>query len=376
MICWLNPASGLAGDMLLAGLIDAGAPVAAIRAAVAATGLTGWELGVERVVEHGLTATRVTVTVTDTATTRHAAELIALAAAAPAPVAEVAVRALTAIAETEAALHGTDPGSVHLHELGGHDTIVDVVGVAAALHALDVTDVYCAPLPLGTGAVRTAHGVLPCPAPATLALLAGATTTGTDLRGETVTPTAAALVRALPARFEAVPVMRPVRTGYGAGHRRLADRPNVVAVTLAEPAAPATRAVLLETTVDDVTGETLGHTVSKALAAGALDAWLTAVTMKKGRPGHVVSVLAPASRADALATLVLTETGSLGLRRSTVDRDVLPRRFETVHVDGHPVRVKIGPYGAKPEHDDVAAVAARLGLPLREVAARARREIS
>jgi pyridinium-3,5-bisthiocarboxylic acid mononucleotide nickel chelatase len=133
-----------------------------------------------------------------------------------------------------------------------------VVGVVAALHALEVTEVYCAPLPLGTGTVRTAHGVLPCPAPATLALLAGATTTGTDLRGETVTPTAAALVRALPARFEAVPAMRPVRTGYGAGHRRLADRPNVVSVTLAEPVAPATRVVLLETTVDDVTGETLG----------------------------------------------------------------------------------------------------------------------
>jgi pyridinium-3,5-bisthiocarboxylic acid mononucleotide nickel chelatase len=376
MICWLNPASGLAGDMLLAGLIDAGAPVEAIRAAVAATGLTGWELGVERVVDHGLTATRVTVTVTDGATTRHAAELIELASAAPAPIAEVAVRTLTAIAETEAALHGTDPSSVHLHELGGHDTVVDVVGVVAALHALEVAEVYCAPLPLGTGTVRTAHGVLPCPAPATLALLAGATTTGTDLQGETVTPTAAALVRTLPARFEPVPGMRPVRTGYGAGHRVLADRPNVVSVTLAEPVAPATRVVLLETTVDDVTGETLGHTVSRALEAGALDAWLTAITMKKGRPGHIVSVLAPAALADTLAALVLAETGSLGLRRSTVDREVLPRRFETVHVDGHPIRIKIGPHGAKPEHDDVAATAARLGLPLREVAARARRELS
>jgi len=376
MICWLNPATGLAGDMLLAGLIATGAPVAAIRAAVAATGLTGWELGVERIVEHGLTATRVTVTVTDTATTRHAGELIELASAAPEPIAEVAVRTLTAIAETEAALHGTDPGSVHLHELGGHDTVVDVVGVAAALHALEVTEVYCAPLPLGTGTVRTAHGILPCPAPATLALLAGATTIGTELRGETVTPTAAALVRALPARFETVPSMRPVRTGYGAGHRQLADRPNVVSVTLAELLAPSERVVLLETTVDDVTGETLGHTVSRALEAGALDAWLTAITMKKGRPGHTVTVLAPASQADALATLVLAETGSLGLRRSTVDRDVLPRRFETVHVDGHPIRMKVGPYGAKPEHDDVVAVAARLELPLREVAARARRELS
>lgn len=372
MICWLNPATGLAGDMLLAGLIDAGAPVAEIRAAIDATGLTGWELVAERVVDHGLAATRVTVHVTDTATTRHAAELIDLAGRAGF---DLAVRALRSIAEAEAALHGTTPDEVHLHELGGHDTIVDVVGVAAALHALGVTEVYSAPLPLGTGTVHTAHGVLPSPAPATLALLTGATVIGTELRGETVTPTAAALIRALPARFEPVPDMRPVRTGYGAGHRRLPDRPNAVSVTLAEPVASPTRVVLLETTVDDVTGEVLAHTVSRALAAGALDAWLTAVTMKKGRPGHVLTVLAPPALADALSTLVLRETGSLGLRRSTVDRDVLPRHTETVTVAGHPIRVKRGPHNAKPEHDDVAAAAAELGLPLREVAERARKEL-
>lgn len=374
MICWLNPVTGLAGDMFLAGLIDAGAPLDAIRAAITATGLTGWELTTERVSAHGLMATRVAVHVTDTATTRHAAELIDLAGRAG-PAAGLAVRALRSIAETEAALHGTDPDSVHLHELGGHDTVVDVVGVAAALHALGVTEVYSAPLPLGTGTVHTAHGVLPSPAPATLALLAGATTTGTDLRGETVTPTAAALIRALPARFDRVPDMRPVGTGYGAGHRPLADRPNVVSVTLAEPVASPSQVVVLETTVDDVTGETLAHTVSRALAAGALDAWLTAVTMKKGRPGHVLTVLAPPALAAELSTLVLAETGSLGLRRSTVDRDVLARRMSTVSVAGHDIRMKLGPHGAKPEHDDVAAVAAALGLPLREVAERARREL-
>lgn len=374
MICWLNPATGLAGDMFLAGLIDAGAPVAEIRAAIAATGLTGWDLETERVSANGLMATRVTVHVTDTATTRHAAELIDMASRAG-PAAELAVSALRSIAEAEAALHGTDPDSVHLHELGGHDTVVDVVGVAAALHALGVTDVYSAPLPLGTGTVHTAHGVLPSPAPATLALLTGATTIGTDLRGETVTPTAAALIRALPARFDPVPAMRQVRTGYGAGHRQLADRPNVVSVTLAEPVASPTRVVLLETTVDDVTGEALAHTVTRALAEGALDAWLTAVTMKKGRPGHVLTVLAPPALADALSALVLAETGSLGLRRSTVDRDVLPRRTETVTVEGYRIRVKFGPHGVKPEHDDVAAAAAGLGLPLREVAERARGEL-
>jgi uncharacterized protein (TIGR00299 family) protein len=372
MICWCNPASGLAGDMLLAGLLDAGAPVGFVRDAVASTGLTGWELDVSRIVTHGLAATRVDVRVTDQAASRRAAELIAMAARArPAPVAALAVRTLELIAATEAGLHGAPVDEVHLHELGGHDTIVDVVGVAAALHALDVDEVYCAPLPLGTGTVTTAHGVLPSPAPATMALLAGAVTIGTDVPGETVTPTAAALVRAIPAVFGPVPAMVPVRTGYGAGHRELADRPNVVSVTVAERSGPPSAAVLLETNVDDVTGETVAHVMARVLDEGALDAWVTPVLMKKGRPGQILTVLAPPVAADALGGLLLAETGSLGLRRSTVDRQVLPREFRTVAVAGHAVRVKAGPHGAKPEYEDVARVAAALGLPLREVAARA-----
>jgi uncharacterized protein (DUF111 family) len=243
--------------------------------------------------------------------------------------------------------------------------------VAAALHALDVAEVYCAPLPLGTGTVTTAHGVLPSPAPATMALLAGAVTIGTDVPGETVTPTAAALVRAIPAVFGPVPAMVPVRTGYGAGHRELADRPNVVSVTVAERSGPPSAAVLLETNVDDVTGETVAHVMARVLDEGALDAWVTPVLMKKGRPGQILTILAPPAAADALGGLLLAETGSLGLRRSTVDRQVLPREFRTVAVAGHAVRVKAGPHGAKPEYEDVARVAAALGLPLREVAARA-----
>lgn len=207
--------------------------------------------------------------VTDHATSRPAAELIELAGRArPARVASLAVRTLALIAETEARLHDTDLDEVHLHDLGGHDTVVDVVGVAAALHELDVDVVYSAPLPLGTGTVRAAHGVLPCPAPATLALLAGAVTVGSDLPGETVTPTAAALVRAIPTEFAPPPAMSPVRTGYGAGHRELADRPNVVSVTVASRSAATPSAVLLETNVDDVTGETVAHVLARVFAAG------------------------------------------------------------------------------------------------------------
>ncbi|MEV5177569.1 nickel pincer cofactor biosynthesis protein LarC [Streptomyces flaveolus] len=376
MICWVNPFTGLAGDMLLAALIDAGAPLDRIRSAVAATGLTGWNLTAERITDHGLAATRVQVEVTDPHTERRAAEVLEMAArAAPRPVAALATAAVTAIAEAEGRLHDADPADVHLHELGGHDTLVDIVGSAAALHALGVTDVVSAPLPLGRGRVDAAHGVLPCPAPATLALLAGAAVTGSDLPGETVTPTGAALLHAAGARYGPPPPMTLDATGYGSGTRRLPDRPNVVSVSLGSPlpSAPDEDVVVLETNLDDVTGELLGHVITRALDAGALDAWTTPAVMKKGRPAQVLHVLTSPHQERRLRDLVLSETGALGIRRVGATRTTLPRAFETVEVDGHPIRVKHGPYAAKPEHDDVVAAAAALGLSLRVVAVRALR---
>lgn len=376
MICWVNPFTGLAGDMLLAALIDAGAPLDRIRSAVAATGLTGWNLTAERITDHGLAATRVQVEVTDPHTERRAAEVLEMAArAAPRPVAALATAAVTAIAEAEGRLHDADPADVHLHELGGHDTLVDIVGSAAALHALGVTDVVSAPLPLGRGRVEAAHGVLPCPAPATLALLAGAAVTGSDLPGETVTPTGAALLHAAGARYGPPPPMTLDATGYGSGTRRLPDRPNVLSVSLGSPlpSAPDEDVVVLETNLDDVTGELLGYVITRALDAGALDAWTTPAVMKKGRPAQVLHVLTSPHQERRLRDLLLSETGALGIRRVGATRTTLPRAFETVEVDGHPIRVKHGPYAAKPEHDDVVAAAAALGLSLRAVAVRALR---
>lgn len=372
-VCLISPFTGLAGDMLLAALVDAGAPLDAIRAAVADTGLTGWDLAVTPVLTHGLTGRRAVVTVTDDATSRAAGELIAMAGRVrDRAAADTAVAALRAIAEVEARLHGEDPERVHLHELGGHDTLVDIVGVAAALHALDVRTVHCEALPIGAGSVRTAHGVLPCPAPATSALLTGARVVGTSLPGETVTPTAAALLHAIGADYDPAPPMRMRATGYGVGTRTLPDRPNVAVVRLGDREAADIRdLVVLETTVDDVTGEVLGYVVALLLDSGALDSWITPATMKKGRPGHVLHALVTPETADEVERRMFTETGTLGVRRTSVRRAALPRTTDTVDVHGMPVRRKHGPHHGKPEYDDAVAVARQTGLPLRTVLAMA-----
>jgi uncharacterized protein (TIGR00299 family) protein len=366
VILYLNPFSGLAGDMLLAALLDAGASLDAVRRAVARTGLTGWRLAAERVRTGPLTAVRVRIDVDDTATERPASVLIEMAARAGLPVAEAA---LTAIAEAEGALHGAPAADVHLHELGGHDTLIDIVGCAAALRDLGVTRVHCAPLPLGSGTVRTRHGELPVPAPATLALLAGAKVRGgAGPAGEAVTPTGAALLRAAGTVYGPVPEMTLHATGYGAGTRVLPDRPNVAVAMLGRPVTEPGRQIVLSTNLDDVTGEVLGHVIDRALAAGAADAWVTPAVMKKGRPAHVLHVLVPPELADRLQHLVLTETGSLGLRRAEVEKVALPRHFETVELHGHEVRMKHGPWGVKPEHDDLVRLAEATGRPLRELA--------
>jgi pyridinium-3,5-bisthiocarboxylic acid mononucleotide nickel chelatase len=396
VILWLNPFSGISGDMFLGALLDLGAPLDAVRAAVASTGLAGWELTAGPVRRAGLTACQARVQVDDDVPERRAADLLAMArAAVPAAAGELATAAITALADAEGRIHGVPAADVHLHELGGVDTIVDTVGVAAALHALRVTAVWSAPLALGSGVIEIRHGQFPAPAPATVALLAGAQVTGIGAAagagaGETVTPTGAALLRAAGCRYGPMPAMRVTGSGYGAGGRDVPGRPNVLPALLGEPlddpepADPAADGsagtgsaggtetlIMVETTVDDVTGELLGDLPGLLLGAGALDAWITAVTGKKGRPAHVVTALCRPGREGPVQARLLAETGSLGARRHPVQREALPRRETGVTVQGHLIRVKIGPHRAKPEHDDVAAAALATGLPRDVVAAQA-----
>jgi hypothetical protein len=282
------------------------------------------------------------------------------------------------LAAAEGRLHGLPPEEVHFHEVGGLDAIVDVVGTCLALESLGVGSVRSSPVALGTGTVRGSHGLLPNPAPAVVELLAGAPVRGAAREEELTTPTGAALLAGLAESFGPVPQMKIRSSGYGAGSRDLDGMPNVLQVVIGELETDVASQVplhqdlvVLEANVDDVTGEVLAHTVGALMRAGALDAWLVPVVAKKGRPAHIVSVLAEPGAVARLATVLTQETGTLGFREHLVARSALIRQLLEVEVSGERVRVKAGPYQLKAEHDDCARAAAHLGLPLSEVARQA-----
>ncbi len=385
-LAWFNCFSGIAGDMALGALFDAGADVAVVEAGLRALPVTGWTLDVQPVLRHGLAGTRALVTLTEADQPhRHWSDIRTMLEDADLPerARQRALDAFAALARVEGRLHGVDPEHVHFHEVGAVDSIVDTVGVCLALEDLDIDEVAASAVAQGTGTIRAAHGILPNPPPAVVALLAegGLPAYGLDEPMELTTPTGAALLVALGRRFGPLPAMSAVRaTGFGAGGRDLPHRANLVQVVIGEAAAARPGAVpsaseqlvVLETTVDDVSGETLGWVVARLLESGARDAWISPVTMKKGRPGHVVTVLADPASVEPLRTLLVAETATLGVRSWPVDRWASDRHIDHVHVDGRSVRVKVGEGGrAKVEHDDAAAAARALGLPLREVVARA-----
>ncbi len=377
-IAYVNCAAGVAGDMLLGALVDAGADPDDVAAALAGLGVDGYALAFERVQRGGIAATYANV-VTDVHDHEHrpvsAIRELLDAADLPERVRGDAHRVFDALAEAEGAVHGIDPDDVELHEVGALDAIVDVVGTVAALHSLGVERIVSSPIAVGHGVVRTSHGDLPNPPPAVTRLLAARAVpvVGVETTMELSTPTGVAVLVALADSFGAVPPMCIERVGHGAGSADPPGRPNVVQVLVGDATGatttprPGRAAVQLEVNVDDVTGEVLAHAITAAIAAGAHDAWAAPIVMKKGRPAHTVAALVDPAAADAVAAVLLAETGSLGIRAVAVERWPQQRHETVVDVDGHPVRVKLASGRAKPEHDDAVAAATALGRPLRDV---------
>ena len=373
-LAWYHCFSGIAGDMALGSLVDAGADLAEVRELLGRLPVTGWTVEAEPVLRCGVAATQVHVRTQETSVVRTAAHITGLVEEARLPdrVRRRALAVFGALAEAEGRLHRRPPEQVHFHEVGGLDAIVDVVGTCAALEVLEIDAVHSSAVATGTGMVRSAHGLLPNPAPAVVELFAAvhAPTTGLDVGVELTTPTGAALLAALASGFGPMPAMAIECSGFGAGSRELDGRPNTTQVVIGQrvPAlAEGQPVLLLEANVDDATGETLAHTVAALLEAGAHDAWVTPIVMKKGRPAHTIAALADVALAAQVAAVLTEESGSLGVRGVPYQRWPTERRTDVVEVAGYPVRVKISPGRVKVEHDDAAHVAGQVGLPLREV---------
>ena len=376
-VAWFHCFAGIAGDMAFGALVDAGADLDEVLTGLRRLPVGGWSVEARPVLRGGIAATQMHIGAEETGVVRTHGHIVGLVEEARLPErAHIrALAAFAALAEVEGRLHRRPPSQVHFHEVGGIDAIVDIVGACLALESLDVDTVVASPVATGTGMVRSAHGMLPNPAPAVVELLKGAPTYGREVSVELTTPTGAALLAATATGYGPMPALTIEATGYGAGSREIDGLPNVTQVVLGSPLAatePAGQPVmLLEANVDDATGETLAHAISTLLDWGALDAWVTPIVMKKGRPAHTVSALADVALAEQVARLLTTETGSLGVRGRLLERWPSARSETAVEVEGLPVRIKVSPGRAKVEHDDAARVAKRTGLPLREVVFRA-----
>ena len=381
-LLYLDCSSGLSGDMIVSALLDLGVPLDVVSGAISKLPLAGYRIRVEKETRRSMVVSRFFVDVEEgDQPHRHFADIRGMIAGSSIDpgARELALRIFQTLAEAEARIHGEPVDEVHFHEVGATDSIVDIVGAAAAFDHLGA-EVVCGPVPLGCGFVKTRHGVLPLPAPATLEILRGVPVEGTDVAAELTTPTGAAIVKAVATGFGRLPPMIPARIGLGAGARCHEDRPGVLRAILGEPVAvreaePGSCAVI-EANIDDITGEIAGHAMERILAEGALDAWIVPIHMKKGRPALTLGALVRSADLERIGALVLAETTTIGLRHHSVGRMEMRRELRQVETPYGTVRVKIsrGPAGsanAAPEYEDCKARAAERGVPLKRVMAAA-----
>jgi len=374
-LLFFDTPSGIAGDMTIAALVDLGVPWAVVEAVPASLGLEGVELIRTQVVRGAIGATHVKVSFPQDQPERSYRQIVELLqrSTLSEPVLALSLAIFRRLAEAEAEVHRIPIDTVAFHEVGAVDAIIDIVGAAACLSYVGA-EVLCSPLPMGTGSVTCRHGVLPLPAPATVNCLVGVPTYDAGVVGELVTPTGAAIVATISKQYVRWPDFTPERVGWGAGTRSLADRPNALRVALGARVASeaALSHVLVEATVDDMTGELVGHALARLLEAGAVDAWVTSVTMKKGRPGWIVTALSRGAQAGAVADAMLRHTSTIGVRFTTVTRRELSRRMLEVATEYGPIAVKVSggegePLKLKPEFDACARAARAHGVPVRAV---------
>lgn len=379
-IAYFDCFSGIAGDMLLAALLDAGVPLERFQDTIRALGLAEATLSVERVKRHGISANRVCVALDPAAPQkhRHLSHIVKIinAALLPPRVAADAIRIFTRLAEAEARVHETTVEKVHFHEVGAADAIIDIVCTCVGLAHLGVDTVVCSPIPTGSGTVTCDHGVMPVPAPATAQLLRGVPIAACDEPGELATPTGVAIAATLASAFGPPPSMILAAVGVGSGSREGKTRPNIMRVLIGEAtslgASEREQVTVLEAQVDDATGQAIAFALENALAAGAFDAFAVPIIMKKGRPGILLTLLCAPGRAAEFETLLLTQTPTFGVRHSSIGRVKLARSHLTVATKYGAIRLKLGRRGdaivhVAPEYEDCAAAARQAGAALEDV---------
>ena len=408
-IAYFDCFSGISGDMTLGALVDVGVPPEVLTTGLAPLKLDAeFSLHFEKAVKHGITGTRAIVDVHpahadaphvhdhhhehhhhEHGPSRHLSDIFKLLddSGLDSEVRDTAKRVFDRLAEAEAKVHNTTKANVHLHEVSGIDSIVDIVGSVIGLVHLEVDAVYASPLSLGRGFVRCAHGLMPVPVPGTMELLQGVPIQQTDIPKELVTPTGAALITTLSQEFGVMPQMRLDRVGYGAGTRDLEQRPNLLRLCLGEKTSDShshtthhhaeTDSVdIIETNVDDMSPEITGYVTTQLFANGALDVFLTPTFMKKGRPATQITVLCPTTHRDKLIELLLMETTTFGVRLSSADRVKLRRDFKQVETQWGAIQAKCGYLNGAliktvPEYEDCKRLAEENNVPLQQVYAEA-----
>jgi uncharacterized protein (TIGR00299 family) protein len=388
-IAYFDCFSGISGDMVLGALVDAGAELREIEAGLRGLGLESWSISAEKVQREAIFATHVKVKSGEEHHHRGLSVILKrIEGANLAPrVAARATKIFERLAEAEAKVHNIEVGKVHFHEVGAVDSIVDIVGSAIGFELLGIDEFACSRFDVGGGQVKTAHGVLPVPAPATAELLRGAPTYSSGIERELVTPTGAAIATTLATRYAEIPPMTLRAVGYGAGSADLKEKANVMRLLIGESDSmeaseseaggrwdsPVT---VIETNLDDMSPQIYGYFAERALAAGALDVFSTPVQMKKNRPGQLVTLLSEPENVTRLIDLIFSETTTIGVRTYDVRRKILNREFVPVETPLGSVRMKVSRMNgtilnATPEYEDCQRIAAERGVPLKQVIAAA-----
>jgi len=395
--------AGAAGDMILGALVDAGLPMEDLRRALGSLAVDGWDVSVDRVIKAGVSATKFRVHEHSHARggagnrelgTRHQhhhdhghhslAEIngaIRRSSLSDGGQAR-AIAMFRRLAEAESAIHGIPIDKIHLHEVGALDSIIDIVGAVFAIDWFKADRIVCSPINVGSGMVRTEHGVFPVPAPATVSLLMNAPVYSSGIQSELLTPTGALILTEFASAFGPIPPMTIDKVGYGAGDRELKETPNVVRVLIGEAEAPRTqdpgprtmKVVVLECEIDDMNPQIFGVLMEKLYAAGALEVFYSAVQMKKNRPGTLMTIVAKPEHREAMTDIVFTESTTIGIRHQELSRECLDREMVTVTTSLGAVRFKVARrdgrvLNAQPEFEDLAKLSAERGIPIKDVQA-------